>query len=543
MTLMEEATHLLRRTPVAAWLSYCVGTLPFTCYLYFFFCDMERSAQAAAHLPEASLLLALFYAWMKFWHAVYCDQLLGVLEERDQSEPLGFKAWARLAVCQAWIHGTMPIVLTLAGFAVIPFAWTYAFYHNVSTLAVENFRNGGNARSLISHALSQSHYRPAQNHVVGGILTLVMILVFGNLLMALFLGAKLLKMTTGMDNELTRHGSVIFAGSVQMLLATVTYLLLAPLPKAIYALRCFYGQARKSGEDLQARLRRLTRVPLALWVALLLTAFATLPSRGLAIEPPPSAPQGHQSAAAQQRSSELSHRLKDVLSESEYQWRFPKEGAGLAPEKGMINTSIDNFMEWLQRQWEKIAEYLHRLFGGDPKPEAPPKPGNLSSIGLVMSWAAKALAVLLALVLVAVIVRAIRQWRRENRPVEEEAPAAPAIDLESENVVASQLPENEWLQLAREKLEAGELRLALRAFFLATLARLGERKMLHITRGKSNGDYVRELGWRARGRQELLEPFSDQVRIFEHIWYGWHEVSTDLIKRFQEQHERILADA
>jgi hypothetical protein len=127
MTLMEEATHLLRRAPLAAWLSYCVGTLPFTCYLIFFFNDMGRSAQAPAHLTESALILAVLYAWMKTWHAVFCDQLLGILEARDISEPLGFRAWARLAACQAWIHATMPLVFLITALRSFPLAGRMPF--------------------------------------------------------------------------------------------------------------------------------------------------------------------------------------------------------------------------------------------------------------------------------------------------------------------------------------------------------------------------------------------------------------------------------
>ena len=39
--------------------------------------------------------------------------------------------------------------------------------------------------------------------------------------------------------------------------------------------------------------------------------------------------------------------------------------------------------------------------------------------------------------------------------------------------MASQLPEDAWLKLAREMVEKGDLRLAVRAMYLAMLAHLG----------------------------------------------------------------------
>jgi hypothetical protein len=54
---------------------------------------------------------------------------------------------------------------------------------------------------------------------------------------------------------------------------------------------------------------------------------------------------------------------------------------------------------------------------------------------------------------------------------------------------------------------------------------------------------VREVGWRARDRQELSTSFSDQVRTFDRVWYGWHEVNAEMVSRFEQQHEQILAHA
>ena len=50
------------------------------------------------------------------------------------------------------------------------------------------------------------------------------------------------------------------------------------------------------------------------------------------------------------------------------------------------------------------------------------------------------------------------------------------VDLENEALIASQLPEEEWLRLARQQIVAGQYRLAMRALFLGVLANLGERR-------------------------------------------------------------------
>ena len=76
-------------------------------------------------------------------------------------------------------------------------------------------------------------------------------------------------------------------------------------------------------------------------------------------------------------------------------------------------------------------------------------------------------------------------------------------DLADETLLASQLPEDEWLRLARDFGDAANHRLALRAFYLSILAGLGERGLLAIARHKSNRDYLLELRRRARDRDGL----------------------------------------
>jgi hypothetical protein len=139
-------------------------------------------------------------------------------------------------------------------------------------------------------------------------------------------------------------------------------------------------------------------------------------------------------------------------------------------------------------------------------------------------------------------VQLFRMWKRRLPVAAAALGATPKIDLKSDQVIATQLAEDEWLRLAQEKIDAGEYRLALRALFLATLAHLGERRMIAIAKSKSNGDYVRELALRARDRPELRRSFDEQSRVFDRSWYGWHEVTNDLLEQFRGNHQRIVSD-
>ena len=104
---------------------------------------------------------------------------------------------------------------------------------------------------------------------------------------------------------------------------------------------------------------------------------------------------------------------------------------------------------------------------------------------------------------------------------------------------ASELPEDDWLKLARELLGRGELRLALRALYLASLAHLARREMISVAKFKSNRDYEQELRRRARALPDLQAAFAENVGIFDRVWYGLHEVTQEALERFQINLETI----
>lgn len=119
--------------------------------------------------------------------------------------------------------------------------------------------------------------------------------------------------------------------------------------------------------------------------------------------------------------------------------------------------------------------------------------------------------------------------------------AQPVPDVADENVGAEQLPEDGWTSLARELLGRGEFRLALRAFYLASLAHLADRNLVSLARFKSNRDYERELQRRAHAFPDLQTLFGENVSCFDRVWYGRHEVTGELVTRFATNVERIKA--
>jgi hypothetical protein len=542
-TLVEEATHLLRRASLGAWLAYFTGSAPLVVFLFYFWSDMSRSPLASRHVLELSLLLALLFVWMKTWQAVFCGHLMAQVEGRDAMPRLPSRAWLRLIGSQALVHSTMPWVLSLASLAMIPFAWVYAFYHNVTILAVGHFSEGGRTRPLLAKALAQAHYQPKPNHGLILLIVLFAVMVYLNFFGLFALATILLKSITGIENPFTRSGGLYFSSALHELLFSLSYLVVNPFVKSLYVLRCFYSAARKSGADIEVSLRAISPMKMAPLMLFLCFCTAALPLSVHAAAPAARTVPTVQTAPGSLPDKELDQSIRDVLQGSEFQWRLPREGTGEEADSwlGSVLRSIGKwFDDMLDSLGRLIGSILDWLFGGD-------KDAGALHHQPASAWLAalpKLVAGLAVILIVMLIWMLWKNWKQARRAVAVEAEALlPPVNLESENVLASQLPENEWLLLAREKMEAGELRLALRALFLATLAHLGEKRLLQIGRSKSNGDYVRELGWRARGRDQLSDGFAQQVRTFDRVWYGWHEVSHELMARFQEQHERITSHA
>jgi hypothetical protein len=314
-----------------------------------------------------------------------------------------------------------------------------------------------------------------------------------------------------------------------------TYLCFDPVRKAVFLLRHFHGQSLQSGKDLRVELRALRQRSKLAMAALLLfaTLLASPLSTARAEEPPP---------AAHIESSELSSSLDRVLERREYAWRFPRKEEADSAEKGWLAAFFDNvaktFARWFNRiqGWvDKLGDWLRHIF--DSKAETEDK----GSWNLNWGAIAKGTLLLLAVALVAtVVVLLLRMRGRSREAVATEAlPAMP--DLNEETVTADQLPEDGWLQMARELMARGELRLALRAFYLASLAHLGQRELIRLERYKSNSDYDRELQRRARGNDPLLAAFDANLFAFERAWYGDHDVTPVTLEGFSQNIERIRA--
>jgi hypothetical protein len=631
LELIEQAVHLLRTAPAGTLASYYLGALPFVLGLLYFWTDMSRSPFAYDHLAAATLGVAALFLWMKFWQSVFARRLRAMMT----GEPpplLNLRRAIRVFLAQTALQPTGLFLLPLASIPILPFGWVFAFYQSLTVL---DDGESTELRSSIKAAGQQAALWPKQNHVLLVVLAGFGFCVFLNWT-TLCLGLPvLLKTLLGVESFFSRSALSMLNTTFFAAIFSLTYLSVDPILKAGYALRCFYGQSVRSGEDLKADLRRFSvgGQPAAACLILMFALSASL----CASESPPGfglrqssgaldlgAARPHRACAVTERGAlarsngrsehglrnlrthriprvllrakaprsvtvlrgcaraapnekrqatgtvqdaaaatavqdgsddtsritphaslsppDLDRTIEHVIQQRKYTWRAPREkmAQSKTTEKGFLAAFLDQIGQMLRDSVKAVFDRLDKLLRKLFQNQRNPRPAASSGYNWILL-----LEVLLCL-LAAAALGALgwllyRVWRnrRQKAGAIASEPIQLAPDLADENLGAEQLPEDGWTKLARELLERGEFRLAVRAFYFASLAHLSERNLISLAKFKSNRDYERELRRRGHSFPELQALFGENVSVFDRIWYGLHELNADLVARFAANVERL----
>jgi hypothetical protein len=534
LELIEESVHLLRTAPVGALAAYYLGGLPFVLGLLYFWADMSRNPFAYERLASASFAMVLLFLWMKFWQVVFARKLRAAISVAPAA-PWSFSRCRRVLLAQAAFQPWGLFLVPLSLVPALPFAWAYAFFQNVTA-----FDDGESPqlRELLKKSMRQAALWPGQNHVVLMILAAFALGVFLNWTIFCVTLPSLVKTLFGVETVFSRSGFGLLNTTFFAAMLGLTYLCVDPIAKTIYVLRCFYGESVDSGEDLKVELKQfaLQARPIAAVLALVL-ALTSATSLDAAEVSPPAAPGSDQQVSAPGIAPPaLDRAIEGVIQQRKYTWRVPREKVAKPDtgEIGIIERFFDRVKKWLRASAEWLGDLLRKLFA---------RQRTTAGAAAGYGWILLLQVLLYALVAVAVIglgflLFRILQNRRRPTVVQSEA-IQPAPDVADENVGADQLPEDGWSKLARELLERGELRLAMRAFYLSSLAHLAGRNLIRLAKFKSNRDYEVELRRRGHSFATLLAVFGENVAAFDRIWYGMHEVTRDLAQQFAANVERI----
>ena len=545
LQLVEEAFHVLRTVPFAFLIPYYLGTMPFLLALLYFWNDMSRSAFAGEHCLTASLALALLYAWMKTWQSVFSIRIYDHIS-RDRTRSWSLSSVTRLAAAQTILHASSFVVLPVALLITLPFAWTFAMYQMV---LVHDFTPGTSLAKLLKDNFNAAQKYTLMNHLLLPVLFLFGFFVFLNIGITLYMLPFLAKSLFGVESAFTMGGFNVMNTTFLLAVTCLTHLCVDPLVKTVFTIEKFYCRSRKTGDDLMAGLntikqgrrqapRTTGKTSNTTAVTLLCISLFSLPAPGHAETGSPS-PAGQAAIDAPALESAIDH----VMSRREFAWRMPgeenreedKQDRGflytavnwvLTVVKETLNTIgswIEDFFEWLAKIFRRDDEPAE-----EEEPEAAVKPRHLT-IGLT---------VMIAVLLAFVILLRLRMAARE-----EPVPASPGNtlpDIEDENLLADRLPSDQWVEYARELMEKGDLRAAVRALYLGTLAFLADQNLIAVAGHKSNREYREEFSRRAHSKKDMVDLFDDTVRTVDRVWYGMHRVNRQMFDDFSDTQKRIM---
>lgn len=543
--LIEESFHLVRMAPASALAAYHLGSLPFIIALLYFWSDMSRSAFADQRLVPGVLLLTGLFVWMKGWQSIYCQQLLARLcgGPPPRWTP---RTFLRVTVHQAIVQPAGLFLIPIAALLMFPAGWTYGFF---SVATVVHGAADPNLRAALARTWRLTCLWPLQNHYVLSLFGLFGFIVFANIFSALLGVPFLMKSLLGLESVFTRNPWAAMNSTLLMAQLALTYLCLDPVVKAAYVLRAFYGDSLRTGQDLRAELNalqpaatanltaNLTAGPaphpapaaLVLLVALRIVLQAPAvcaadpnPSTTPAASPTPLSP------------ATLDRSIERTIQKREYSWRLPPEDAGPgAKDEHSLLARLEQGIKAMARWIEDAVKWLvDKIFSS--------RAGGARGGAGFAAVMETALILLVALLLGLILWMLVRLWQQRPRLDPTVATALPAPpDLADEAVTAAELPQDGWIRLAREHLAKGEARLALRAFYLASLSNLGDRRLITLARGKSNHDYERELRRRAHALGTLAGLFAENLTVFERVWYGRHPASPELVAQFTANLDRM----
>ena len=528
--MIEESVHLLRSAPVALLAGYYLGSVPFVLGLLYFWADMSRNAHANEHSAVAAAGLAFLFVWMKFWQTVFALQVRAqIFGEMKYSWSL--RRITSIAATQALIQSTRIIVMPIAGLMVIPYGFCYAFYQNATAHVANDVQQ---VKSTSKWAWSQAKLWPRQNHLLIGIIWMFGVVIFVNVSITTFMIPQLVKTLFGIDFVFTVSGiRMLLNTTFWIAMLAMTYLLLDPFIKTVYVLRCFYGSALESGEDLKTEFHRILTSSRKLAAVLLIAILCTTPLASFADQRDSISPE------------ELDSTIEEIMARPEFSWRMPREAIGKEEKeaKGPLEAATEWLLDMLGKVFRTIGKWITKFIKWleNLLPERDRKPA--ASTGNWMTPVRVVLILLLLLLLVVLTFVFTRIWRRFRSGSSERIStvAVPVPDLNDEGIKADDLPANRWLALAKEHTMKGDLRLAMRALYLATLAHLAQHDMITIETYKSNREYEKELKRRAHERQELLLIFAKNLTIFERVWYGMYRIAQSDFEQFAANQKRILA--
>ena len=501
LELIEDAFGILRELPLTAWLWWASGVVPFTLLIVAFVTEMSGSANASDHLAGWALLLAVSYVWAGVAQTIFAN----LVRARFARHSAAYR-FSDLLRSAALVQASRAVILPFGVASILGAPSAIAFYQNAAAYPYQ--KTPSSLREVIRYAAREAARWPAASLLCQMVLLLLSVAVFANVFVLLIAGPILFRTLTGVESELTRHPMGILNLTTLCAAVAITWACLDPIAKAVYAGRCFRADSLRTGADLRAALNDIrSPIPEAAVMAAAFLLSATRVTAGTgAVDP-----------------QRLKQAIEEVVNRPEYVWRSPTLARPEFdnPIAQFISDAIKPMLTWIADAVRWLAEVIERLMRSiSASVPVGPSGGPAASGPLIV-----ALVTCMVLLGGGIAYLVFRRRLSRKAPTAITRPVAQIVDLTSEEVRPDQLPGPEWLSLADDYFEKGDLRMACRAVFLGLLAALGSQGYISIHRAKSNLDYFRELVRRTRGNSGLHDLVRASISVFERCWYGDHPLS------------------
>ncbi|HUX68010.1 MAG TPA: DUF4129 domain-containing protein [Terriglobales bacterium] len=520
LPLLDQGVELWRHSFREELWRYYVASAPFAAALLWSW-QRATSTRLAENWGPA-LVLTLTYAWRSWGTGEYSRRLLAVCGGGRLGSTAAERLkemWSAVTLMLLWWMG-LPLLL---GVGVLYVAAQYV-------PLVEG-------RSLV-RALRLAGRWWGQQWLLLGLALLVGGIVFINLGIAAIIVPYMLHSLFGLQSAMSFSQTPLFlmqSSLFWMCLLLAVYLALDPVFKCAITVSYQQMQAARNGADLAEAIAQLGREARGKqnWAGVAMVALVALGLAGLA------APRRAR-AQAVVAAPALARAIRQELRQPPYAWHQAQASPfwqGLGQAMGWVFKPLAAVGREIGKLFGEFGRWLRKLFQGGPQP------GEKSTAG-ESAWQRGewTLAGLCLLLLVGLIVARLRRGRHSHGAVMAGAKLAP-VDVAT--ATAAEQGEREWLAMAQRLQEAGELRLAFRAAFLAGLAGLAERRLVTIRRDRTNREYLEEFRRRARqgraGEESNLQRFGSGIGAFDEVWYGGREVDAERLDRFVAAQRELLS--
>ena len=196
------------------------------------------------------------------------------------------------------------------------------------------------------------------------------------------------------------------------------------------------------------------------------------------------------------------------------------------PEYAKPEQKEESIVMWA---YNKIMEWLKNLFSGS-EPEQKNTPPSPQSIPFFLQIIIYVLLLgLIAFLLYKFAPYVINRIKtRERRDKRERVILGERIaDDEGSETLFSD---------AERLAQSGDLRGAIRKGYIALLCELSDRKIIGLSRNKTNRDYLRDV----RKRRELHQNMYGLTNDFEKHWYGFQETTENDWNEFKEGYQKAV---